>query len=66
MKWSEDKTLNLIEMYRERSLLWNSRLTDYKNKNKSHDALLEISILFETDKDETEKKIKYLLSHFGR
>lgn len=66
MEWSEDKTLNLIEMYRERPFLWNSRLTDYKNRNKRHDALLEISVSFGTEKDEIEKKIRYLLSHFAR
>jgi hypothetical protein len=66
MERSEDKTLNLIEMYRERPLLWNSRLTDYKNKNKSHDALLKISVSFRTDKGKIEKKIRYLLSHFAR
>lgn len=36
-------------MYRERPLLWNSHLTDYKNRNKLHDAVLEISVSFGTD-----------------
>jgi len=53
-------------MYRERLLFWNSRLTNYKNRNKRHDDLLEISVSFGTDKDEIEKKIRYLLSHFAR
>jgi len=65
MEWSDDRTLNLIEMYRESPLHWNSCLTDYKNRNIRHDALLEISVSFGTDKYEIEKKIRYLLSHFA-
>lgn len=66
MEWSEDKTLSLIEIYRERPLIWNSRLANYKNRNKRHDALLEISVSFGTDKDEIDKKkIRQLLSHFS-
>jgi len=51
-------------MYHEHRLLWNGRLTDNKNRNKRHDALLEISVSVRTDKDEIEKKIRYLSSHF--
>lgn len=51
MERSEDKTLNLVEMYREHPLLWNNHLVDYKNRNKICDVLLKISISFGVDSD---------------
>uniref|UniRef100_A0A6P7HC60 Uncharacterized protein LOC114348966 n=1 Tax=Diabrotica virgifera virgifera TaxID=50390 RepID=A0A6P7HC60_DIAVI len=66
MEWNEENTQNLLEMYHERPVLWNSRLADYKDRNKRRDALLEISVSFGVEKEEIEKKIRYLLSHFAR
>uniref|UniRef100_A0A6P7GRR9 Uncharacterized protein LOC114345629 n=2 Tax=Diabrotica virgifera virgifera TaxID=50390 RepID=A0A6P7GRR9_DIAVI len=66
MEWNEENTQNLLEMYHERLVLWNSRLADYKDRNKRRDALLEISVSFGVEKEEIEKKIRYLLSHFAR
>nr|CAH7761993.1 unnamed protein product [Callosobruchus chinensis] len=66
MEWNDTGVLKLIELYREREVLWNCKLKDYKNKNKRHDALLEIAILFGVGKEEIEKKVRYLISHFAR
>lgn len=37
--WSKEKTLELMELYRERPVLWDCRLSEYKNKNIRQDAL---------------------------
>nr|CAH7753471.1 unnamed protein product [Callosobruchus chinensis] len=66
MEWNDTGVLKLIELYREREVLWNCKLKDYKNKNNRHDALLEIAILFGVGKEEIEKKVRYLISHFAR
>jgi len=66
MEWSQDKTLELIELYRLRPILWNCKLNDYKNRNKRQDTFNEIATLMNIDKDEVERKIKNLSSHFAR
>ncbi|KAK4887692.1 hypothetical protein RN001_003963 [Aquatica leii] len=66
MEWYDVNVLRLIELYREREILWNCKLKEYKNKNKRHDALLEIAVSFGVSKEEVDKKIRYLLSHFAR
>ncbi len=49
-------------MYKLRLILWNCKLTDYKNRNKRHDALTESATHFQIKKGEIEKKIKDLLT----
>ncbi|KAK4878977.1 hypothetical protein RN001_007123 [Aquatica leii] len=66
IEWNDVNVLRLIELDREREILWNWKLKEYKNKNKRHDALLEIAVLFGVSKEEVDKKIRYLLSHFAR
>lgn len=34
MNWNEQQMVAFIEMYRDRSVLWNSSYKQYKNKNK--------------------------------
>lgn len=58
--------LKLIEMYRDRPVLWDCRLSEYKDSNKRHDAFTEIAVAFEVDKTEIEKKIRGLLTVFAR
>ncbi|KAL5239122.1 hypothetical protein ACI65C_006532 [Semiaphis heraclei] len=66
MEWSQDKTLQLIESYRLHPVLWNCKLSDYKHRDKRHDAWNEIAKSLNLDKDEVERKIKNLSSHFAR
>ncbi|KAK4884071.1 hypothetical protein RN001_000342 [Aquatica leii] len=66
MEWNDINVLRLIELYRERKILWNCKLKEYKNKNKRHDGLLEIAVSFGVSKEEVDKIIRYLLSHFAR
>ncbi|KAF5297773.1 hypothetical protein FQR65_LT19682 [Abscondita terminalis] len=54
MEWTNTNVINLIDMYRDRTVLWDCRLLDYKNKNKRNDAFLEISVSFGMEKIEIE------------
>nr|XP_023028163.1 uncharacterized protein LOC111516218 [Leptinotarsa decemlineata] len=66
MDWSDEQTISFIEMYRERSLLWDPTDSLYKNRNKRHDGLMEIAVSFGIEKCDVEKKIKNLQSQFSR
>nr|XP_034194032.1 uncharacterized protein LOC117610574 [Osmia lignaria] len=65
-EWTQEKVLQMIEMYRNRSNLWDCRDKTYKDRNKRHDALTEIAVCFGESKEEIDRKIKNLLSHFSR
>ena len=66
MEWSDEQTISFIEMYRERSFLWDPIDSLYKNKNKRHYGLMEIAVSFGIEKCDVEKKIKNLQSQFSR
>lgn len=66
MNWSQEKVLLLIELYRERPILWDTKRKDYKDRNKKSDALTEISVVLNEEKEEVSRKMKNLISHFGR
>lgn len=60
--WSKEKTLELTELLRERSVLWNCRLSEYCIKTKicGTISLLNWRIIFKLKKVKSKKKIKYL------
>ncbi len=66
MEWSNELVFTLIEMYRNRPNLWDCKLKEYKDKNKRHDALMEIANHFKVEKSEIERKLKNLRSTFDR
>lgn len=66
MEWTNAKVCDLINLYRDRPVLWDCRLKEYKDRNKKLDALLEIAVSFGVDKEEVERKIKNLVCHFLR
>lgn len=66
MEWTSEQVIQLLNMYHQRPILWDCRLRDYKDRNKRHDALVEIAVSFGLVKDEVERKIKNLVSHFTR
>lgn len=66
MEWTNAKVCELIELYRDRPVLWDFRLKVYKDRNKKQDALPEITDTFGVDKQVVEKKIKNLVCHFLR
>jgi len=54
MEWSNEKLLTLIELYHSLPILWDCKLKDYKDRNKRHDAFIEIAVRFGAEK----KKLK--------
>ncbi|KAG8277075.1 hypothetical protein J6590_049984 [Homalodisca vitripennis] len=64
--WSKDKVLKLIEMYRERPLLWNATNSFYKDKNKKNYAWLEIADELIATKADVKTKIRNLTTQFKR
>ncbi|KAF5283942.1 hypothetical protein FQA39_LY17194 [Lamprigera yunnana] len=66
MEWTNAKVCELIELYRDRPVLWDCRLKEYKDRNKKQDALQEIADTFGVDKQVVEKKIKNVVCHFLR
>ncbi|XP_025410850.1 uncharacterized protein LOC112683876 [Sipha flava] len=66
MKWTNANVGQLIELYREHEVLWNTTLIDFKNRNKKHDAWTTIAKYFQTDKDMVEKKMRSLIGQLQR
>ncbi|KAJ8929167.1 hypothetical protein NQ314_018170 [Rhamnusium bicolor] len=66
MEWSNEKVMSLIDLYRDRPVLWNCRLKEYKDRNKRHDAFVEIAVSFGGGKEEVERKLKNLICQFSR
>lgn len=66
MEWTNTNVNQLIELYREHEVLWNTALSDYKNRNKKHEAWTRIANYFQTDKDKVEKKMRSLIGQFQR
>ena len=68
MEWSNEKSLQLIDLYRGHECLWNPKIVDYKNRVKKVDAWNEICTQFvpKLDVIELKKKMESLLSSFRR
>lgn len=66
MEWTEEKVITLIDKYRENEVLWNVKLTDYRNKNKKNDAWERLATEMKCSRVEIEKKMKTLLAQFRR
>ena len=65
MEWS-NKVISLINLYRDRPVLWNCILNEYKDRNKRHEGFVEIAVSFGVAREEVERKIKNLICHFSR
>lgn len=64
--WTNDLFDQLIDLYHERSVLWNPSDENYKNKNKKKDAWKEISDIIGIHELELQRKIKNLTAQFFR
>ncbi|KAG5863851.1 hypothetical protein JTB14_031604 [Gonioctena quinquepunctata] len=49
MEWSRENVCELLELFREKSILWDATERDYKNKRKKYDAWGEIAAQFDSD-----------------
>ncbi|CAH1964058.1 unnamed protein product [Acanthoscelides obtectus] len=66
MEWTNDKTLQLIELYRTKECLWNPKSSFYKLLNKKNDAWQGIATEMNCNTIEVKKKINSLLASFRR
>lgn len=66
MEWPYDKVLQLIALFQQRPLLWDTQCDAYKDRQKRHEVTLELAARFNVEKDEIERKLKNLQSHFYR
>ncbi|XP_011700881.1 PREDICTED: uncharacterized protein LOC105457743 [Wasmannia auropunctata] len=65
-EWPYDKVLQLIVMFQQRPMLWDTQCDAYKDRQKRHEVTLELATHFNVEKDEIERKLKNLQSHFYR
>lgn len=65
-QWNKENISKLIELYRERVELWDTRSPLFKLKNKKHDAWMRISEVINMEKTEVEKKMHCLIGQFQR
>ena len=58
--WIKEETCNLIELYREYSVLWGPSCMDYKNKFKKMAALKQRGNLLDITRDEVDRNFSLL------
>ncbi|XP_011866239.1 PREDICTED: uncharacterized protein LOC105561123 [Vollenhovia emeryi] len=66
MEWSKDMTTRSIELFREKRVLWDPTVMDFKDRNKKHDAWTELGADMEMSANEVEKKMRMLIGQFQR
>lgn len=66
MDWGNNLILRLIDVYREKTILWDVKDVFFKNKKKKEDAWEEIAREFDTSTSDVKKKINSLLASFRR
>lgn len=65
-EWPYDKVLQLIALFQQRPMLWDTRCEDYKDRQKRREATVELAAHFHVERNEIERKLKNLQSHFYR
>lgn len=66
MNWNEEKTLSLIELYKQRELLWNVKHVNHYNKKLKNEAWEEIADVLGSTGEELKRKMNALLSSLRR
>lgn len=66
VEWTNDQVITLIELFREKPVLWNQALSDFKNKNLKNYAWNEISQEIKVNKPEVQSKMRNLITTFQR
>lgn len=66
MDWTNDKIIKFIQAIETYPVLWDSSHSDYKNKNKKHDATQELAQNFNCDSTEVMRKWKIILAQYRR
>jgi len=64
--WNEERVKELIDLYRQYNLLWDSRHPDFKNRAKKNEAIKEMGCLLNCESLEVERKIQVILAQYRR
>jgi hypothetical protein len=65
MEWTNEKTVELIEVYKAKRVLWDPKNPKYCNKFANNDAWTELADILEADED-CKKMMLSLLSSLRR
>ncbi|PNF39635.1 hypothetical protein B7P43_G05676 [Cryptotermes secundus] len=66
MEWSKESIIYLIDEYKKRDVIWNTRNTEHYNKIKKQDAWEEIGKELNRSVEECKRKMEYLLASLRR
>ena len=66
MEFSKKETLEFIELYRKKSLLWDLKNRNHYNKMRKEDAWHEIAQEMKRSVHQCKKKMEYLLAALRR
>ncbi|XP_059046765.1 uncharacterized protein LOC131842239 [Achroia grisella] len=66
MEWNKRNTTLLIEYFKEKRELWDSKCDDYRDRGKKHDAWIDLAKKFDIDKSIVERKVRNLIGQFQR
>jgi hypothetical protein len=64
--WTNDSARKLIDLFRERRLLWDTSSEDFRNRFKKHEAWQEIADYFNVDKSTVDKKMRMMVGQYRR
>lgn len=64
--WNQDQVIQLIDLYRERPVLWDPGCADYKDRNLKNYAWSEIAFGMRMTKIEVQDKMKKVIGQFQR
>lgn len=65
-KWSNEKTLQFIELYRDKSVLWDPKNSNYYNKFSKNNAWEELATVMAIESGDCKLKINSLQSSLRR
>lgn len=63
--WTHNEVDVLINAYREREVLWNTKIDDFKDRIKRDDAIKELSEICSCSVEEIKKKIRNLRTQYS-
>lgn len=66
MEWSKEQVIMLIELFRERPVLWNQTIPEFKDRNKKNYTWNEIAMEMKVSKMEVQPKMRKLTRQFYR
>ncbi|CAK1595409.1 unnamed protein product [Parnassius mnemosyne] len=66
MEWNKENIALLIEHFKEKRELWDSTSVHFKDRNKKHDAWMDLADKFDTERSVIEKKMRSLIGQFQR